>query len=227
VAIIRLSENTINLIAAGEVVERPSSVVKELVENSIDAKARNIEIYLEQAGKNLIIIRDDGAGMLPDEMLLAIERHTTSKLDESDILNIRSYGFRGEALASIASVSKLSITSKTVLDNLATELKLVNGQATLAQVIADVGTKIEVKDLFYSIPARLKFLKSNTTELANCIEVVKKLALSSPQISFTLKCEEKILLKLGTGLRSSLAAPRRRKNRTRKFRHSGKKHYSF
>jgi DNA mismatch repair protein MutL len=192
-AIIRLSESTINLIAAGEVVERPASVVKELVENSIDAGAKSIEIYLEQAGKNLIVVSDDGYGMSADDMLLAIERHTTSKLDESDILNIRSFGFRGEALPSISSVSKLSIISKIAANPLA--FKLCDN-ATIAEVVHQCGTKIEVKDLFYSVPARLKFLKSDTTELSSCLEAVKKLALTSPQISFTLKHQERTLLKV-------------------------------
>jgi DNA mismatch repair protein MutL len=192
-AIIRLSESTINLIAAGEVVERPASVVKELVENSIDAGAKSIEIYLEQAGKNLIVVSDDGYGMSADDMLLAIERHTTSKLDESDILNIRSFGFRGEALPSISSVSKLSIVSKISANSLA--FKLYDSD-TIAEVVHQCGTKIEVKDLFYSVPARLKFLKSDTTELSSCLEVVKKLALTSPQISFTLKHQERTLLKV-------------------------------
>jgi DNA mismatch repair protein MutL len=195
-AIIRLSENTINLISAGEVVERPSSVVKELVENSIDAGAQHIEIYLEQAGKNLIVVEDDGSGMSPDDMHLAIQRHTTSKLDESDILNIRSFGFRGEALPSIASVSKFSITSKVKGASSAFKLSVVDETVSICEVVHPGGTKIEVRDLFYSIPARLKFLKTNSTELSNCIDVVKKLALSNPQIAFTLRHEDKTVLKL-------------------------------
>jgi DNA mismatch repair protein MutL len=195
-AIIRLSESTINLIAAGEVIERPASVVKELVENSIDAGATKIEVYLEQAGKNLIAVVDNGAGMSPEDMAIAIERHTTSKLDESDILNIQSFGFRGEALPSIFSVSKLSMVSKLAAKDIAFKLQLIEGKPNLEETLHDVGTKIEVKDLFYSVPARLKFLKSNQTELSNCVEVVKKLALTSPNISFKVTHEDKVLLKL-------------------------------
>lgn len=195
-AIIRLSEKTINLIAAGEVVERPASVVKELVENSIDAGSKNIEIYLEQAGKNLIVISDDGRGIPRDEMLLAVERHATSKLDELDILNIEFLGFRGEALSSIASVSKLSITSKYASSQTAYKLYFLDNKPVITESVCQIGTKIEVRDLFYSIPARLKFLRSNQTELSSCIEVVKKLALTSPLIAITLIHEAKTLLKL-------------------------------
>ncbi len=195
-AIIRLSEKTINLIAAGEVVERPASVVKELVENSIDAGSKNIEIYLEQAGKNLIVISDDGRGIPRDQMLLAVERHATSKLDELDILNIEFLGFRGEALSSIASVSKLSITSKSAISQTAYKLYFLDNKPVITESVCQIGTKIEVRDLFHSIPARLKFLRSNQTELSSCVEVVKKLALTSPLIAITLIHESKTLLKL-------------------------------
>jgi DNA mismatch repair protein MutL len=195
-AIIKLSDSTINLIAAGEVVERPSSVVKELVENSIDAGATKIEIYLEQAGKNVIVVADNGGGMSGEDMLIAVERHTTSKLDELDILNIRSFGFRGEALPSIMSVSKLSITSKKNASDSSFKLHSVDNKLVLSEVVHNAGTKIEVRDLFYSVPARLKFLKSNQTELSNCLEIVKRLALSSPHIAFSVKHEDKLLLNL-------------------------------
>ena len=196
-AIIKLSESSINLIAAGEVVERPSSVVKELIENSIDSSAKNIDIYLEQAGKNLIIVSDDGCGMSKEDIPIAIERHTTSKLDESDILNIRSFGFRGEALSSIASVSKLAIVSKCANQDRAFKLTSVCGaDIGITEVVHKQGTKVEVRDLFYCLPARLKFLKTDATELAQTIEVVKRLAMTRPDISFSLIHENKTLLKL-------------------------------
>lgn len=195
-AIKRLSDGTINLIAAGEVVERPASVVKELVENSIDAGAKVIDVYLEEAGKNLISVSDNGFGMSRDDMLLAVERHTTSKLDEEDILNINSFGFRGEALPSIASVSRFSIVSKQAEKDEAFKLDLQQGSNKIHQTLHDQGTKIEAADLFYSVPARLKFLKSNQTELAACAEVVKKLALASPSIAFSVIHGDKVLLKL-------------------------------
>ncbi|AVP87239.1 DNA mismatch repair protein [Candidatus Phycorickettsia trachydisci] len=195
--IIRLSENTVNLIAAGEVVERPSSVVKELIENSIDSGAKNINIYLEQSGKNLISVSDDGCGMSQEDMTLAIQRHTTSKLNEQDITDIKFFGFRGEALPSIASVSKMTIVSKAFGNDMAYQLQVVdNKAANIFEVAHNHGTQIRVQDLFGCIPARLKFLRSDQRELAACVDVVKKLALANPQIAFTLKHGSSILLKL-------------------------------
>lgn len=194
--IIRLSENTINLIAAGEVVERPSSVVKELVENAIDSGAQNIDVYLEQSGKNLIVVSDDGCGMSQEEMLLAIQRHTTSKLNEQDITDIKFFGFRGEALPSIASVSKMTIVSKAVGDNFASQLQVIDNKVSISEVAHNRGTQVKVQDLFGCVPARLKFLRSDQRELATCIDVVKKLALANPKIAFLLKHESSILLKL-------------------------------
>jgi len=195
--IVRLSENTINLIAAGEVVERPSSVVKELIENSIDSGAKNIDIYLEQSGKNLIVVSDDGCGMSQEDMILAVQRHTTSKLNEQDITDIKFFGFRGEALPSIASVSKMAIISKANGNDLAYQLQVIDNKASnISEIVYNRGTQIKVQDLFGCIPARLKFLRSDQRELAACTDVVKKLALANPQIAFTLKHESNILLKL-------------------------------
>lgn len=192
-----LSDSTINRIAAGEVIERPASVVKELVENSIDAGANTIDISLEQAGKNLIVISDNGIGMSEDELKIAIERHTTSKLDELDLLNIQSFGFRGEALPSIGSVSKMVITSRARGHNKAYQMQLSGGNnKEIRPSIHNEGTKIEIRDLFFATPARLKFLRSDKTELAASVEVVKKIALAHPQISISLSHDGKNLIKV-------------------------------
>jgi len=192
-----LSNTTINKISAGEVIERPSSVVKELVENSIDAGATKIEIILEQAGKNLIIIRDDGFGMSKEDLELAIQRHATSKLDEEDLLNINSFGFRGEALPSIGAISKFKITSKQKDSHTAYSLSINGGvQEKTIHATLDKGTLIEVRDLFFATPARLKFLRTDKTELAAITTMCKKIALSNPHIAFTLTHENKDLIKV-------------------------------
>lgn len=192
-----LSESTINRIAAGEVIERPASVVKELVENAVDAGSTKIDIILERAGKNLIIISDDGIGMTDKELEIAVERHTTSKLDESDFLNIHTFGFRGEALPSIAAISKMLITSKKRGTDKAFQIKLIGGnekQVTIS--VHNEGTKIEIRDLFFATPARLKFLRADKTELAATVDIVKKIALAHPEISFSLTHDGKNFLKL-------------------------------
>lgn len=192
-----LSNNTINKIAAGEVVERPASVVKELLENSIDAGATKVDIILEKSGKNLIIVSDNGSGMIKDDLELSIIRHATSKLDEEDLLNITSFGFRGEALSSISAVSKVKITSQTkdaqnghVIIVHGGELKEISTSST------SIGTIVEVRDLFFATPARLKFLRSDKTELAACVAVVKRIALAYPYISLSLTHDGKEILKL-------------------------------
>jgi DNA mismatch repair protein MutL len=192
----RLSDNVINLIAAGEVVEKPSSVIKELVENSIDAGASEIDIFIDRSGKNKIIILDNGFGMSKDDLLLAIERHTTSKLDENDIMNIQNFGFRGEALASIASVSRVKISSRAAgAADAYMIIKEDDGRIELLEDNIPRGTKIEISDLFFSTPARLKFLKSDNTELAACFDIIKKLAISHPDISFTVTSNDKLAFK--------------------------------
>ena len=171
----KLSDITINLIAAGEVVEKPSSVVKELVENSIDADASDIAIFLNRSGKNGITIIDNGCGMNKDELSLAIQRHTTSKLNESNIMDINSFGFRGEALPSIASVSRIKISSRAAGASEAYSLsRKDDGSIDISEGNISLGTKIEIKDLFFSTPARLKFLKSDNSELSNCYDIIKK-----------------------------------------------------
>ncbi|WP_341755368.1 DNA mismatch repair endonuclease MutL [Candidatus Tisiphia endosymbiont of Ptychoptera albimana] len=192
-----LSDSTINRIAAGEVIERPASVVKELVENAIDAASTKIDISLQQAGKNLIIISDDGIGMSEEELKIAVERHTTSKLDESDLQNIHTFGFRGEALPSIGSVSKMLITSKARGADRAYHIQLSGGHnKEIKPTIYNEGTKIEIRDLFFATPARLKFLRSDKTELAASVDVIKKIALAHPKISINLSHDGKNIIKV-------------------------------
>ncbi|MCF6217034.1 MAG: DNA mismatch repair endonuclease MutL [Emcibacter sp.] len=182
-----LSENTINQIAAGEVIERPASAVKELVENAIDAGARNINVVMIDGGRKLISVSDDGTGMFPQEMELSIERHATSKLREDDLTNIQTMGFRGEALPSIASVSRFTMSSRAKGSDESWRLDINGGKKFPLQPAGlNQGTKIEVRDLFYATPARLKFLKTQRTEFNYALDVVKRLALAHPQISFSL-----------------------------------------
>ncbi len=192
-----LSNSTINKISAGEVIERPASVVKELVENAIDAESTEIEITLECAGKNLIVIKDNGKGMSKDELELAIQRHATSKLDEDDLLNINSFGFRGEALPSIGAISKFKITSQKIESDKTYCLSIIGGTIEpTTNSTGNVGTTIEVRDLFFATPARLKFLRTDRTELNAIIECIKKIALAHPEIAFTLTHDDKELLKV-------------------------------
>lgn len=192
-----LSDSTINKIAAGEVIERPASVVKELVENAIDAGATKISIHLECAGKNLIMIKDNGIGMDREELELSVQRHATSKLDEDDLLNINSFGFRGEALPSIGSISKFKITSRKRGSSIAHSLRIIGGIAEQTiEANLNEGTIIEVQDLFFATPARLKFLRTDKTELNACVMAVKKIALSHPLISFSLLHDGRELLQV-------------------------------
>ena len=191
-----LSQNISNMIAAGEVVERPSSVVKELVENAIDAKARHIDIVIKDAGRTLIKVIDDGIGMDKDDALLALKRHATSKiLDERDLFNISTLGFRGEALPSIAAVSHLVLTTSTG-NNVGTRVEVVNSdEIKVENAPLRKGTEIEVNELFYNTPARLKYLKSDTTEFAQIHDVVVHIALGYPNIIFTLIHNDKVVFK--------------------------------
>jgi DNA mismatch repair protein MutL len=184
----RLPEEIVNRIAAGEVVERPASAVKELVENAIDAGATRIGIATRGAGRELISVTDDGRGMTREELLLCIERHATSKLDDNDLFNISSLGFRGEALPSIGSVSRLTITSRTNTEkDSAWMIAVTGGEISAPQPAAGgAGTTVEVRDLFYATPARLKFLKSEQSEQAAITDIVKRLAMAHPRIGFSL-----------------------------------------
>lgn len=181
-----LDNNTINKIAAGEVVERPASCVKELVENSIDAGAMHIEIEILNGGKTLMRVTDDGGGMSKEDALLAIKRHATSKLsDVKDLLNISTLGFRGEAVPTIAAVSKFTLQTRRADSELGIKLKIEGGKLTDSHEIGcKTGTTVIVEDLFFNTPARLKFLKATQTEAAKIHEYITKLALSRPEISF-------------------------------------------
>jgi len=183
----QLSEGTINRIAAGEVIERPASVVKELVENAIDAGARRIEVATAGGGKTLIRVTDDGAGMTRDDLVLAVERHCTSKLDEADLLNIRSLGFRGEALPSIGAVAELAVTTRHAGEPHGWVLAVSGGHKGEPEPAAlGAGTRVEVSRLFFATPARLKFLKSDRAEAGAVTDVLKRLALAHPEIRFRL-----------------------------------------
>lgn len=181
-----LPENLANKIAAGEVVNRPESVVKELLENSIDAKAKNIQVVIKNAGKTLIQVIDDGEGMNEEDAILSIQRHATSKISSlEDLEDIRTFGFRGEALASIAAVSQFELKTKQLNDELGTIIKIEEtGQILKEKDNFQVGTTISVKNIFYNTPARRNFLKSNSTELKHIIETFKKISISNSNISF-------------------------------------------
>lgn len=187
-----------NKIAAGEVVQRPASVVKELVENSIDAEATRIEVTINNGGRDLIQIIDDGMGLDKEELSLALERHATSKIAEiDDLFRIKTMGFRGEALPSIASVSMMELVSKARGSDSAFALEVQAGKAGEVQPIAwEKGTRITVKNLFFNVPARLKFLKAKRTEVNHIIDRVKPLALIHPQIAFKLVADNKVIFDL-------------------------------
>lgn len=187
-----LPNNLVNQIAAGEVVERPASVIKELVENAIDAGATSIEVTLVGGGKSLIIVSDNGKGMGPDELALAVERHATSKLPDDDLFNIGFLGFRGEALPSIASVARLSITSRQQGAENAWKIEVNGGvKSEVMPAAHPSGTRIEVRDLFYATPARLKFLKTDVAETGQAVDVLNRIALANPHISFYLTENDK------------------------------------
>ena len=199
-AIRRLSEGTVNRIAAGEVIERPASVVKELVENAIDAGASAIEVVFRSGGKSLIRIRDDGHGMDREDLLLAIERHATSKLPSDDLIEIRFLGFRGEALPSVGAISRLSIASRPRDGGEAHEVSVEAGKVSGPRPVAlSRGTEIEVRDLFFATPARLKFLKTDRAELAEAADVVRRMALAYPHVGFSFVTEDRRVLDVPPG----------------------------
>jgi DNA mismatch repair protein MutL len=186
----RLSESTINRIAAGEVIERPASVVKELVENALDAGATQIDVVFRGGGKSLIRVSDNGHGMQADDLALAIERHATSKLSDETLTEIATLGFRGEALPSIGSVSRLAIVSRS--DSDAHQLNVEAGRKSdVGPAARTRGTDVEVRDLFFATPARLKFLKTDRSETAEALDVVRRLALAHESIGFSFADEER------------------------------------
>ncbi len=182
-----LEESAINRIAAGEVVERPASAVKELVENAVDAGATRVDVAIADGGKTLIRVTDDGCGIPPEELPLAIARHATSKIDGSDLLNIHSFGFRGEALASLGAVGRLTLTSRAEGHD-AAELSVTGGKVDPVKPAAlSRGTVVTLRNLFFATPARLKFLRSDRAEMQSISDVIKRLAMAEPSVSFTLR----------------------------------------
>ena len=201
-----LDEKVSNMIAAGEVVENPASMIKELLENSIDAKSSYIKINVKN-GNRYVKISDNGKGMTKDDVLLSVERHATSKIStKEDLSNILTYGFRGEALSSISAVSKMSIFSKTENDEIGTFISLSGGKVTnLKEMARDTGTEIEIKELFFNTPARLKFLRKETTEFRAIKDIVIQEALANPNISIILSLDDKEVLRTsGRGMKNTI-----------------------
>lgn len=191
----QLSKHLINQIAAGEVIERPASVVKELVENSIDAGATKISVDISNECRDLRIA-DNGSGIHPDDIILAFSKHATSKIEtDEDLFAISTLGFRGEALSSIISIAKLTCTTRTKDLDYGIKVECENSQVKKVQTGCAIGTIMEIKNLFYNIPARLKFLKNSKTEFSYILELVQSLAIANPQISFELKNNGKTVLK--------------------------------
>ena len=183
-----LSDSIANQIAAGEVVQRPASVVKELMENSIDAKASSVQLIIKESGKQLIQVIDNGLGMSPTDARMCFERHATSKIKESaDLFNIRTMGFRGEALASIAAVAQVELRTKRPEDELATLIKIEGSDLKTQEFVqSPQGTNLSIKNLFFNVPARRNFLKSNPVEMKHIIEEFQRIALAHPEVQFSL-----------------------------------------
>lgn len=183
----QLPDYLVNQIAAGEVIERPAAALKELVENALDAGATRIEVDLRDGGKNLIAVRDNGAGMSREDLAVALDRHATSKLPSDDLLDIQYFGFRGEALPSIASVSRMTISTKSAETGEAWDIEASAGTKSEPRPGSQSeGTRVEVRDLFFATPARLKFLKTTATEYASAKEMMQRLALANPLVAFRL-----------------------------------------
>lgn len=204
-----LDAHLVNKIAAGEVIERPASVAKELIENALDAGATKIELFVEGGGERRLCVADDGEGMTQEDLLLAIQRHTTSKISsEDDLYNIRTLGFRGEALASIVEVSKTVITSKSDESPEGVQVEIEGGRVLSVKAAGRArGTTVDVRELFFNVPARRKFLKSQKTEFFHTVRVVKRFALAYPNVHFRLEHDRKNVLDLppGNDLRQTIA----------------------
>lgn len=197
----QLSEAVVNRIAAGEVVERPASVVKELVENALDAGAQRIDVLTDGGGRRLICVTDDGEGMTRGDLELAVERHATSKLPDDDLVAIRTLGFRGEALPSIGAVARLSVATRHAGEPHAWAIEVDAGARSQVRPAAlGRGSRVEVRDLFYATPARLKFLKLDRTEAEAVRDVVRRLAMSRPDVAFSIAGEERAPVTLAAGL---------------------------
>src|SRR6201995_258017 len=188
----QLPEQVVNRIAAGGVVEGPATVVKELVKNAIDAGAHRIDVFTDGGGRRKIVITDDGGGMTAADLALAVDRHPPPKLDDEDLLQTRTLGFRGEALPSIGAVARLGITTRHATEPHAWSLQVDGGEkSAIAPAALGHGTRVEVADLFYATPARLKFLKTDRTEAEAIREVVRRLAMARPDLAFPLAGEER------------------------------------
>lgn len=201
-----LDESVSNIIAAGEVVENPASMIKELLENSLDAESKSIRIEVKNGGRDVAII-DDGVGMSQDDLLLSIERHATSKISKKDDLyNLYTYGFRGEALSSISAVSKMSISSRVEESEVGSQITVLGGKVTsLKDVQRNRGTTIEIKELFFNTPARLKFLRKSSTEYINIKDIIIQEALSNPDVAIMLILDGKVSIKTsGNGLDNAI-----------------------
>ncbi|MGB1540220.1 MAG: DNA mismatch repair endonuclease MutL, partial [Rickettsiales bacterium] len=195
-----LPSTMVNRIAAGEVIERPASAVKELVENAIDAGATRVDVAVQGGGKVNLTVTDNGKGMTNEELAVAVQRHATSKLPDDDLLNIHFFGFRGEALPSIGSVSRMEMTSRTADADSAWSIRIEGGE--MSEVVPAAhpkGTRVEVRDLFYATPARLKFLKSDQAEVRFISDVMNRLAMAHPEVSFSFASEGRKLLKVEAG----------------------------
>jgi len=196
-AIRRLPDTLVNQIAAGEVIERPAAALKEVVENAIDAGARRIDVALKESGKAAIVVSDDGRGMAREDLALAIERHATSKLPGDDLSDISSFGFRGEALPSIGAVARLAITSRAAGAAEAWTIRVEGGRREGPEPAAHgAGTRVEIRDLFFATPARLKFLKGDRAELQACVDAVERLAMANPHIAFSVLADGRQALRL-------------------------------
>jgi DNA mismatch repair protein MutL len=183
-----LPSNIANMIAAGEVVQRPSSVVKELMENAVDAGADQVTVVIADAGRTLIQVIDNGCGMSPDEAVLCFERHATSKIATAeDLEDIRTFGFRGEALASIAAVAEVTLKTRREEDSVGCQVEFADSRhLATVEVAAPKGSNFSVRNLFYNVPARRKFLKSDNVEFKHIVEEFTRVALTRPEIAFTL-----------------------------------------
>jgi len=196
----RLPAGLVNRIAAGEVIERPASAVKELVENAIDAGAGRIDVSLEGGGSRLVLVEDDGSGMAPEELALALERHATSKLEDDRLVDIRTLGFRGEALPSMASVARLTIESRTAGADSAWRISAEGDDVGAVEPCpGGSGTRVTLRDLFFNVPARRKFLKSERREVELAVELVRRLAMAEPGVAFSVTSDGRELLRLGAG----------------------------
>jgi len=197
----RLAQSLINKIAAGEVIERPASVIKELMENAVDAGATRIDVSVEGGGAEMIRVVDNGSGIAADELELAVASHATSKLASADdLFRVATLGFRGEALASIASVSRLRIRSRTADAQSGAEIEVAGGEASgVTPCGAPVGTTVEVRNLFFNTPVRRKFLRAAQTELAHATEAFTRIALAAPHVHFTLRHNDRQMLDLPAG----------------------------